>query len=429
MTTKKEGHIHWIEGLRGIASTLVWIAHVTRAYDLDLYSPVSGEGLRPRLFQLPFLRILTQGRMGVIIFIYVTGYVCALKPLALFRQGNYEAGWSCVSKSALRRLPRLLYPSAVATIIAWAATQLGLFEAAKLTNSYYLTQTVQDKLPLSSAVGQLFITIFNTWTGAGNKYDVHQGTLFELFKGGMYVLLFVTATAKIQAKFRMGVSLILWASLWACGRPYFMQFWWGVFMNDLHNSRLSQRISWSKSRYIPLFGFLSVAVGLFIASFPESHIELAPWSHWQNQILTAVVPKDSEFPKFASSFGFCLLTIGGVLLPGYADILSHRVLVWLGKRSFAVYLLHGTLLRWLLTWMVYGTALSPGLQVQQPEGASPKLAYVGNTWLLFCLPAWLGVLYGLAEIWTRYIDTAAEQFTNQLVAYNRQEELEGLSLV
>ncbi|KAJ4028943.1 hypothetical protein NW761_014272 [Fusarium oxysporum] len=429
MTSRQEGHIQWIEGLRGIASTLVWIAHVTRAFDLDLYSPASGEGLRPRLLQLPFLRIMIQGRLGVIIFIYVTGYVCALKPLALFRRGDYEAGWSCVSKSALRRLPRLLYPSAIATALAWTATQLGLFQAAKMTNSYYLTQTVQDKLPISLAVRRLFINIFNTWTGAGNKYDVHQGTLFELFKGGIFVLLFITATAKVQVKFRMGASLLLWAYFWACGRPYFMQFWWGVFMNDLHNSRVSQRISWSKSRYIPFLGFLSVGVGLFIASFPESRIELASWSRWQDQILSAIVPKDSEFPKFASSFGFCLLTIGGALLPGYTDILSHRVLVWLGKRSFAVYLLHGTLLRWLLTWMVYGTTLPPNLQFQQPEGASPKLEYAGNTWLLFCLPAWLGILYGLAEIWTRYVDTAAEWFTSQFVAYIRQEEIKGSLLV
>jgi peptidoglycan/LPS O-acetylase OafA/YrhL len=210
---------------------------------------------------------------------------------------------------------------------------------------------------------------------------------------------------------------------------YFMQFWWGVFMNDLHNYRVFQRISWSKSRFIPILGFLSVAIGLFIASYPESNIERAYWSRSQDWILSAILPKDSEFPKFASSFGFSLLTIGGALLPGYTDILSHRILLWLGKRSFAVYLLHGTLLRWLLTWMVCGTALPPNLQIQQPEGGSPKVEYAGNMWLLFCLPVWLGVLYGLAEIWTRYVDTAAERFTTQLVAYIRQEDVKGLSLV
>ncbi|ENH72315.1 hypothetical protein FOC1_g10004556 [Fusarium oxysporum f. sp. cubense race 1] len=232
MTSRQEGRIQWIEGLRGIASTLVWIAHVTRAFDLDLYSPVSGEGLRPRLLQLPFLRIMIQGRLGVIIFIYVTGYVCALKPLTLFRRGNYEAdGFLSVSSTP--------------------GPELGIsttFTRARSSNS-----------------------------------------------------------SKAESS--------------CCS--YFMQFWWGVFMNDLHNSRVSQRISWSKSRYIPFLGFLSVGVGLFIASFPESRIELASWSRWQDQILSAIVPKDSEFPKFASSFGFCLLTIGGALLPGYTDILSH----------------------------------------------------------------------------------------------------------
>jgi hypothetical protein len=159
---------------------------------------------------------MIQGRLGVIIFIYVTGYVCALKPLSLFRRGNYEAGWSCISKSALRRLPRLLYPSAIATTVAWTATQLGLFQVAKMTDSYYLTETVQEKLPISLAVRQLFVNVFNTWTGVGNKYDVHQGTLFVLFKGGMFVLLFISTTAKVQGKFRMGASLLLWGYYWCC---------------------------------------------------------------------------------------------------------------------------------------------------------------------------------------------------------------------
>ncbi|KPM42688.1 hypothetical protein AK830_g3876 [Neonectria ditissima] len=263
MTVKKEGNLLWIEGLRGIASTIVWIAHVSRAFDYDLYSPTSGDGLKPRLLQLPFLRILIQGRLGVIIFVYSTGYVCSLKPLELFRQGNYEGGWASISKSALRRLPRLAYPSIIATIISWAVTQLGLYKVAKQTDSYYLSQTVQEKLPIFPAIRNLFINIFNTWTGAGNKYDVHQGTLFVLLKGGLMVLLFVTATAKVRSQFRMSAALLVWGYYWYCAEPYFMQFWWGVLMNDLHNSRLFLRVSRAESRLLLILASFFVVLGLF----------------------------------------------------------------------------------------------------------------------------------------------------------------------
>ncbi|KAF5006299.1 hypothetical protein FDECE_7310 [Fusarium decemcellulare] len=308
MTAKKEGNLQWVEGLRGIASTLVWITHVSRAFDYDLYSPTSGEGSRPRLLQLPFLRILIQGRLGVIIFIYVTGYVCALKPLGLFRQGNYEEGWASISKSTLRRLPRLAYPSIMATTISWAVAQLGLYQVAKQTDSYYLSQTAPEKLPILSAMRNLFINIVNTWTGAGNKYDVHQGTLFVLLKGGVFVLLFISATAKVRSQFRMGAALVVWGYYWYCAEPYFMQFWWGVLMNDLHNSRLLLRMSRVESGFLLVLASLFMITGLYIASYPESNIERATWSHWQHRIFSMILPKESEFPKFASGLGFDLTT-------------------------------------------------------------------------------------------------------------------------
>ncbi|KAF4337246.1 hard surface induced 3 [Fusarium beomiforme] len=429
MSPKQEGYLEWIEGLRGIASTLVWITHVSRAFDYDLYYPVSGEGLRPRLLQLPFLRVLIQGRLGPITFIYLTGYVCALKPLGYFRRNDYEAGWSCISKSALRRLPRLLYPSTIATMIAWTATQLGLFQMARQSDSYYLTETVQEKLPILPAIRNLFVNIVNTWGVGGNKYDVHQSILFAFFKGSIFVYLFISATAKVQSQFRMGAALVLWSYYWYCAEPYFMQFWWGVFMNDLHNSQLFLRVSRSKSRFIPCLGFFFVFTGLFIASYPESGIERATWSRWQDWILSGILPKDSEFPQFASAFGFNLLTIGGALIPEYRTLLSHPILLWLGRYSFAVYLLHGTLLRWLLCWMVYGPGLPSNVQIEEPGELLAKATYPGNPRLLVCLPFWLTVLYGSAALWTRYVDTRAERFTTQLIAYIQQQGFRDLSLV
>ncbi|KAF4454831.1 hypothetical protein F53441_2701 [Fusarium austroafricanum] len=427
MTVKQERNLQWVEGLRGIASTLVWITHLTRAVDYDLYSPSSGEGLRPRLLQLPFLRILIQGRMGVIIFIYVTGYVCALKPLALFRQGDFEAGWASISKTALRRLPRLMYPSVIATAIAWTAAQLGLFEVARQTDSYYLTETAQPSLPIVSAVRSLFVNIFNTWTGDGNKYDVHQGTLFVLFKGAAFVLVFLSATAKVKSHFRMGAALGLWGYYWYCADPYFMQFWWGVLMNDLHNSQLL-RVSRAKSRYLPAIASSMMVIGLFIASYPEGHHERTHWSYWQDRALSKILPKDSEFPKFASALGFDLITLGGALMPEHKILLSHPILLWLGRHSFAVYLLHGTLLRWLLTWMMYGAAQTSDTQLERRDGLT-QFTYQGHFRLLFCLPIWLVVLYGCAALWTRYIDMLAQRFTARLTTYIMREDNKNLDLV
>jgi peptidoglycan/LPS O-acetylase OafA/YrhL len=79
------------------------------------------------VLQLPFLRVLIQGRLGVSIFALVTGYVCALKPLKLYRQDKHEAAFVSISKSALRRFPRLFLPSAAATILSFVLCELGLF--------------------------------------------------------------------------------------------------------------------------------------------------------------------------------------------------------------------------------------------------------------------------------------------------------------
>ncbi|TGO81169.1 hypothetical protein BPOR_1302g00010 [Botrytis porri] len=99
MSVKTE-NVKWVDGLRGIASLLVVATHIARAFDPDLFLASSGEGIRPRLLQLPILRILPQGRIGVTIFSLVTGYVCALKPIRQCRAGNPTACFNTISRSA-----------------------------------------------------------------------------------------------------------------------------------------------------------------------------------------------------------------------------------------------------------------------------------------------------------------------------------------
>ena len=76
------------QGLRGIASFLVVLTHLARAWDYDLFAPRDEEDVDARVLQWPVLRLPWQGRIGVTIFAFLTGYVCALKPTKQARAGD-----------------------------------------------------------------------------------------------------------------------------------------------------------------------------------------------------------------------------------------------------------------------------------------------------------------------------------------------------
>lgn len=191
------------------------MTHIARAFDGDLFLPSSGQDVAPRLLQLPFLRILVQGRIGVSIFAFVTGYVCALKPIKLSRQGQQEAAFTSISKSALRRVPRLVIPTAFATCIIWVMAQFGLFLVAKRSDSWWVGATAPDQVPhLGDALYSLFYNIITTWTNGHNSYDGNQWTLLPLLKGSFWVYIFIFATAYMQPRYRMMATMSMFAYFW-----------------------------------------------------------------------------------------------------------------------------------------------------------------------------------------------------------------------
>jgi hypothetical protein len=187
------------------------LTHIARAFDGELFLPTSNEDLPPRLLQWPFLRILVQGRIGVTIFAFVTGYVCALKPIRLCLQGNQEAAFASIGKSALRRVPRLVLPAALATTIIWFLTQFGVFLVAKRCDSWWAGATSPNATPyLGESIKSLISNIVTTWTRGENAYDGNQWTLLPLLKGSIWVYVYMVATAFVQQKYRMLASLGMW---------------------------------------------------------------------------------------------------------------------------------------------------------------------------------------------------------------------------
>jgi hypothetical protein len=177
--------------------------------------PRSAEGAEPRLLQLPFFRVLIQGRIGVAIFSFVTGYVCALKPIKQCRQGNQDAAFNSMSRSALRRVPRLVLPAAIATCFIWVMCQFGLFIVAKRCDSWWAGATAPDRVShLGGALRTLVYNIITTWTRGHNAYDGNQWTMFPLLKGSFMVYIFILATSYMQPRFRMLGSMAMFFFFW-----------------------------------------------------------------------------------------------------------------------------------------------------------------------------------------------------------------------
>lgn len=189
------------------------LTHLARAWDYDLFSPRDSEDAAPRVLQWPFLRIPWQGRIGVTIFGFLTGYVCALKPLKLSRAGNTSSAFSTIARSAFRRPPRLIFPATIAMVISWVMAQCGAFTVANRSDCWWCRYAAPDlEDSFGKEVLRLFKNFLSTWTTGYMAYDDHQWALLPLLKGSMlvYILLFATMYVKFRYRMLIYIGMMLY---------------------------------------------------------------------------------------------------------------------------------------------------------------------------------------------------------------------------
>ena len=103
-----------------------------------------------------------------------------------------------------------------------------------------------------------------------------------------------------------------------------------------------------------------VAISLLFMSFPSESQHWAPWSMTLFKWYTYIAPENAELMRFWPTVGAQLLCLTIMCSPHLRRFLSHPVFLWLGKISFPLYLLHGTLMRSVLSWLLFaGQNLTP----------------------------------------------------------------------
>lgn len=202
--------VKWIDGLRGIASFLVVLTHLARAWDYELFYPRDTEEASPRILQWPILRIPWQGRIGVTIFAFLTGYVCALKPIKQARAGDHLASFTSVAKSAFRRPPRLILPATLAMVISWVMAQCHAFLPALRSDCWwcrYASPEIKDTI--WKELLELGKNFLSTWTTGYMAYDDHQWALLPLLLASMLVYILLVATMFVKFRWRLVIYAIM----------------------------------------------------------------------------------------------------------------------------------------------------------------------------------------------------------------------------
>ncbi|KAF2638466.1 hypothetical protein P280DRAFT_471560 [Massarina eburnea CBS 473.64] len=424
-------NIKWVEGVRGVASFLVVVTHLARAWDYGLFWPSDGPEEAPRLLQLPILRIPFQGRIGVMMFSFLTGYVCAIKPLRQIKSGQTSAALTTIAKSAFRRPPRLIMPATIALVIAWLVTQLDGFQVAKVCDSDWL----RDSSPareggLGHEMLRLMWDFQNSWIHGTPSYDEHQWALLPFLKGAFLIYMTLAATCYMKFRARALTIFVLWAWFWCSNdwktETFECMFLYGVLLCDIGSEVDFREYVNSRPKARRIVQTSLIALGLYVGSYPEGNIEFAAWSRGIDQF-NFLFPADNDPPKRWSAIAWHLIVLGFWLSPTLQTIFSNKLFMWLGRNSFAVYLTHGTLLRAVLVRFIYGFSIAP-FSMERPENADPIYHWIPRTqnWFAWtvAIPLWFSMLYVVAHLWTTYVDAWCAKVTRWLeeLMFEKEEE-------
>lgn len=185
----------------------------------------------------------------------------------------------------------------------------------------------------------------------------------------------------------------------------------GMMMAELHHDFKD-----SATSFLPTpVPSLLILLGMFMAGFPQDAPDRAPWSAVMAKIMHASVPKESDIRRYWDSLGASTVLVGIFFSRNARRVLTSPVFNFLGRVSFPVYLLHNTLIKSVLTWMIYlPSAMNPP---RNEKGEQMDLQRGGPAHMLVAIALFYYVLYRAAALWVLHVDPVCAKLTNMATSW------------
>ena len=186
-----------------------------------------------------------------------------------------------------------------------------------------------------------------------------------------------------------------------------MNVFTGVLLAEMSFEPSVQEYAAHHSKFRWAVTSLMTVLGLLFCSYPEADEDWVKWSRTLHQIGDAIFPWGTEMARVYPAIGADLLLTSVFFSPVAQKALSSPVLVWLGRLSWPVYLIHNVLIRTVLTWMLYGVTMPVQPEGKDPEGNDWPISYlpIAGLWIqVFAYPLFYCFLYRMAQLWLTHVD-------------------------
>ncbi len=319
---KPTNKLNYLEGVRGLAAFIVLITHLKIILSIDLkietlqyfisisHSTVVGKMLNS------FVEIIFDGKLAVQVFWFMSGYVISIK---LFS----AAGNDYLLRAIIKRYFRLAIPALGSVLLVYGLLKFGLMYNTALDDNlgekYKGWSTVYDIQPnfFNALRSGLWDSFFN-FKHKGSYNPILWTMSPELYGSFFCFLLF--AVFKIRpGRYFLYISLAIAALLFEY--YWLVTFLLGFLLCDIDHTEngLKKIVKWTGlhifSKWYFVTGILLALV--FINGFGQN-------------LYSAYVT------IFVSATGIFTVMQSAAL----RHLFQHRILVWLGKISFSLYLIH-----------------------------------------------------------------------------------------
>lgn len=332
-----------LDSLRGIAALIVVFTHAASSFYPTFWSFIDFENgvlvktpLIMEWLKITPLQILLNGELMVIIFWILSGYVLSAPILA-------KQSYPKLAQAAVKRYFRLVPLAAVSVLASYlfiitdAYSLKSFIKAAGHTVPALMTYFQQE--PTSAFV-------LKEAFGFGLEFNMPLWTILLEFQGSL--LLFAVIGCSMPLKNRRLVWLAVIVCLIVMKKYFFADFIIGMFLADYSLTRKQQG---KPATFISGKWACIILVASLIAA--------SAYPGWVN--LITETSRGLRQPWVLHPTAIALVVLAAFSAP-VIRMLSARWLVWLGERSFALYVVH-TLMIYLVGHAVAVFFINSGMSV------------------------------------------------------------------